>query len=97
MFSETPLLAACTAGRSLELVGFLLRQPEVDPNYQAMDGHTGEAFHPLQSTEYPDERIFNLALHSACFHGHLRIVQYLLENGADQSLTARVLSKLRDQ
>uniref|UniRef100_A0A915EIG8 Protein kinase domain-containing protein n=1 Tax=Ditylenchus dipsaci TaxID=166011 RepID=A0A915EIG8_9BILA len=29
------------------------------------------------------------ALHSACYHGHLRVVQYLLDNGADQSLTAR--------
>uniref|UniRef100_A0A1I7UJQ2 Protein kinase domain-containing protein n=1 Tax=Caenorhabditis tropicalis TaxID=1561998 RepID=A0A1I7UJQ2_9PELO len=29
------------------------------------------------------------ALHSACYHGHVRIVQYLLENGADQSLASR--------
>uniref|UniRef100_A0A0K0CZ87 Protein kinase domain-containing protein n=1 Tax=Angiostrongylus cantonensis TaxID=6313 RepID=A0A0K0CZ87_ANGCA len=29
------------------------------------------------------------ALHSACYHGHLHIVQYLMENGADQSLAAR--------
>lgn len=29
------------------------------------------------------------ALHSACYHGHLQVVQYLLENGADQSLAAR--------
>ncbi|KJH46496.1 ankyrin repeat protein [Dictyocaulus viviparus] len=28
------------------------------------------------------------ALHSACYHGHLQIVQYLMENGADQSLAA---------
>lgn len=33
-------MAACTAGR-FELVCFLMRQPEVDPNYQAQDGHTG--------------------------------------------------------
>ncbi|KAL3111592.1 hypothetical protein niasHT_019939 [Heterodera trifolii] len=70
LFSETPLMAACTAGR-FELVCFLMRQPEVDPNYQAQDGHT--------------------ALHSACFHGHIRVVQYLLDNGADQSLTARAV------
>ncbi|CAJ0580922.1 unnamed protein product, partial [Mesorhabditis spiculigera] len=31
------------------------------------------------------------ALHSACYHGHLRLVQFLLENGADQSLTARAV------
>uniref|UniRef100_A0A1I7XSS6 Protein kinase domain-containing protein n=1 Tax=Heterorhabditis bacteriophora TaxID=37862 RepID=A0A1I7XSS6_HETBA len=31
------------------------------------------------------------ALHSACYHGHLRIVQYLLDNGADQSLSARAV------
>ncbi|PAV59013.1 hypothetical protein WR25_12855 [Diploscapter pachys] len=29
------------------------------------------------------------ALHSACYHGHVRIVQYLLDNGADQSLAAK--------
>ncbi|TKR67069.1 hypothetical protein L596_023276 [Steinernema carpocapsae] len=34
------------------------------------------------------------ALHSACYHGHLRVVQYLLENGADQSLTARAVSNM---
>ncbi|GMS87452.1 hypothetical protein PENTCL1PPCAC_9627 [Pristionchus entomophagus] len=28
-------------------------------------------------------------LHSACYHGHVAVVQFLLENGADQSLTAR--------
>ncbi len=33
--------------------------------------------------------MFIAALHSACYHGHLRLVQFLLENGADQSLTAR--------
>ncbi|CAD6185712.1 unnamed protein product [Caenorhabditis auriculariae] len=31
------------------------------------------------------------ALHSACYHGHVRLVQYLLENGADQSLAARAV------
>ncbi|CAK5007095.1 unnamed protein product [Meloidogyne enterolobii] len=73
LFSETPLMAACTAGR-FELVCFLMRQPEVDPNHQAQDGHT--------------------ALHSACYHGHIRVVQYLLDNGADQSLTARASDNL---
>ncbi|KAI3414040.1 hypothetical protein GPALN_011506 [Globodera pallida] len=67
LFSETPLMAACTAGR-FELVCFLMRQPEVDPNHQAQDGP-----------------------HGACFHGHIRVVQYLLDNGADQSLTARAV------
>jgi serine/threonine-protein kinase TNNI3K len=71
VFNETPLQAACSAGKSLELVSFLMRQPDIDANYQSKDGHT--------------------ALHSACFHGHLRIVQHLLENGADQSLTARAV------
>lgn len=31
------------------------------------------------------------ALHSACYHGHLRFVQFLLDSGADQSLTARAV------
>ncbi|CAJ0941782.1 unnamed protein product, partial [Mesorhabditis belari] len=31
------------------------------------------------------------ALHSACYHGHVRLVQFLLDNGADQSLTARAV------
>ena len=30
------------------------------------------------------------ALHSACYHGHLRVVQYLLEKGADINLVASV-------
>ncbi|KAK3601000.1 hypothetical protein CHS0354_008110 [Potamilus streckersoni] len=30
------------------------------------------------------------ALHSACFHGHIRVVQFLLENGADMNLVASV-------
>ncbi|KAI6214704.1 Serine/threonine-protein kinase TNNI3K [Aphelenchoides besseyi] len=71
LFNEIPFQAACTSGKSLELVSFLIRQPAVNPNYQSKDGHT--------------------ALHSACYHGHLRIVQYLLDNGADQSLTARAI------
>ncbi|XP_014681457.1 PREDICTED: serine/threonine-protein kinase TNNI3K-like isoform X2 [Priapulus caudatus] len=28
------------------------------------------------------------ALHSACFHGHIKVVQYLLDHGADMNLTA---------
>uniref|UniRef100_A0A914MPK7 Protein kinase domain-containing protein n=1 Tax=Meloidogyne incognita TaxID=6306 RepID=A0A914MPK7_MELIC len=34
------------------------------------------------------------SLHSACYHGHIRVVQYLLDNGADQSLTARASDNL---
>ncbi|CAD5214642.1 unnamed protein product [Bursaphelenchus okinawaensis] len=71
VFHETILQAACTSGKSLELVAFLLRQPGIDPNHQSQDGHT--------------------ALHSACYHGHIRIVQYLLDNQADQSLTAKAI------
>lgn len=32
-------------------------------------------------------RLF-LALHSACFHGHIRLVQFLLDSGADMNLVA---------
>lgn len=71
VFNETFFQASCTAGKSLELVAYLLRQPGIKPNRQSKDGHT--------------------ALHSACYHGHLRIVQYLLDNGADQSLTAKAI------
>jgi len=78
-------MAACTAGRS-DLVAFLTRQPEVDPNYQAQDGHTGKQ----TIAKFPWFPQFP-ALHSACFHGHIRVVQYLLDNGADQSLTARAM------
>ncbi|MCP9258811.1 Serine/threonine-protein kinase TNNI3K [Dirofilaria immitis] len=70
-FLRNTLHAACTNGRNLELVAFLLKQPGVDANFQGQDGHT--------------------ALHSACYHGHLRFVQFLLDNGADQSLTARAV------
>lgn len=41
VFSEPPLHAACTSGKSLELVAYLLKQPGVDANYQGQDGHTG--------------------------------------------------------
>ncbi|KAI6176629.1 Serine/threonine-protein kinase TNNI3K [Aphelenchoides bicaudatus] len=76
VFNETPFQAACSAGKSFELVAFLMRQPDININLQSSDGHT--------------------ALHSACFHGHLRIVQHLLENGADQSLTARALEPVNN-
>lgn len=29
-----------------------------------------------------------LALHSACFHGHIRLVQFLLDCGADMNMVA---------
>lgn len=45
VFSETPLHAACTGGKSLELIAFLMKQPGVDPNYQGHDGHTGGHYH----------------------------------------------------
>jgi hypothetical protein len=36
-----PLHSACTNGRSLELIKFLLEQPTVNMNCQGKDGHTG--------------------------------------------------------
>ena len=30
-----------------------------------------------------------LGLHSACYHGHVEVVQFLLENGANAHLMAR--------
>ena len=41
LFGETPLHSACTNGRSLELIKFLLEQPTVNMNCQGKDGHTG--------------------------------------------------------
>ncbi|VDP06223.1 unnamed protein product [Soboliphyme baturini] len=61
--------SACTNGKSLELVSFLLKQPGVNINFQGQDGHT--------------------ALHSACYNGHLAVVQFLLDNGADPTISAR--------
>lgn len=29
-----------------------------------------------------------IGLHSACYHGHIRLVQFLLDNGADMNLVA---------
>lgn len=40
VFSESPLHAACTGGKSWELVAYLLKQPGVDVNQQGADGHT---------------------------------------------------------
>ncbi|KAG3283383.1 serine/threonine-protein kinase TNNI3K [Ictidomys tridecemlineatus] len=59
---------ACTYGKSIDLVKFLLDQNVVNINHQGRDGHTG--------------------LHSACYHGHIRLVQFLLDNGADMNLVA---------
>uniref|UniRef100_A0A1I8AX76 ANK_REP_REGION domain-containing protein n=1 Tax=Meloidogyne hapla TaxID=6305 RepID=A0A1I8AX76_MELHA len=56
LFSETPLMAACTAGR-FELVCFLMRQPEVDPNHQAQDGHTGKKIYGGISFEIPNSNL----------------------------------------
>lgn len=33
--------SACTSGRSLELIKYLLEHPNVNINYQGKDGHTG--------------------------------------------------------
>uniref|UniRef100_A0A8C6UKZ6 TNNI3 interacting kinase n=1 Tax=Neogobius melanostomus TaxID=47308 RepID=A0A8C6UKZ6_9GOBI len=59
---------ACTYGKDLEMVKFLLSQNAMSINHQGRDGHT--------------------ALHSACFHGHIRLVQFLLDSGADMNLVA---------
>ncbi|KAI4828324.1 hypothetical protein KUCAC02_022421, partial [Chaenocephalus aceratus] len=59
---------ACTYGKALEMVKFLLSQNAMSINTQGRDGHT--------------------ALHSACFHGHIRLVQFLLDSGADMNLVA---------
>lgn len=32
--------------------------------------------------------LFVPGLHSACYHGHIRLVQFLLDNGADMNLVA---------
>jgi hypothetical protein len=48
VWSETPLHAACTYGKSAELIRLLLDQPvSVSPsiNYQGRDGHTGKNYH----------------------------------------------------
>uniref|UniRef100_A0A803WFP4 Serine/threonine-protein kinase TNNI3K n=1 Tax=Ficedula albicollis TaxID=59894 RepID=A0A803WFP4_FICAL len=68
IFSETAFHSACTYGKNIELVKFLLDQNVVSINHQGRDGHTG--------------------LHSACYHGHIRLVQFLLDNGADMNLVA---------
>uniref|UniRef100_A0A8C0PSX1 Serine/threonine-protein kinase TNNI3K n=1 Tax=Canis lupus familiaris TaxID=9615 RepID=A0A8C0PSX1_CANLF len=68
IFSETAFHSACTYGKSIDLVKFLLDQNVISINHQGRDGHTG--------------------LHSACYHGHIRLVQFLLDNGADMNLVA---------
>ena len=35
----------------------------------------------------------NTALHSACYHGHIRVVQFLLEWRADMNLVAQVIEQ----
>lgn len=36
------------------------------------------------------------ALHSACYHGHIRCVQFLLENRADMNLVAAISDQSGD-
>uniref|UniRef100_A0A8D0GPR0 TNNI3 interacting kinase n=1 Tax=Sphenodon punctatus TaxID=8508 RepID=A0A8D0GPR0_SPHPU len=68
IFSETAFHSACTYGKNIELVKYLLDQNALGINHQGRDGHTG--------------------LHCACYHGHIRLVQFLLDNGADMNLVA---------
>lgn len=79
------------------MVKFLLSQNAMSINYQGRDGHTGETsftnwfINFLQCTEFHYYLCVLwccLALHSACFHGHIRLVQFLLDSGADMNLVA---------
>lgn len=79
------------------MVKFLLSQNAMSINYQGRDGHTGESrllidlLISLQCTEFHYYLCVLwccLALHSACFHGHIRLVQFLLDSGADMNLVA---------
>ena len=33
-------------------------------------------------------KMYSSVLHSACYHGHLKLVEYLLDRGADSTLLA---------
>jgi hypothetical protein len=46
IFNETPLQASCSAGKSFDLVSFLMRQ-DMDINFQSSDGHTGNINIPI--------------------------------------------------
>uniref|UniRef100_A0A1A8AVT1 TNNI3 interacting kinase n=1 Tax=Nothobranchius furzeri TaxID=105023 RepID=A0A1A8AVT1_NOTFU len=60
-----------------EIIQFLLQGKfEVQPHSVNIYGDT-----PLHLACYN-------ALHSACFHGHIRLVQFLLDSGADMNLVA---------
>lgn len=81
------------------MVKFLLSHNAMSINYQGRDGHTGDTsvYLSIESTftSYPAAS-FSItcalwrcpALHSACFHGHIRLVQFLLDSGADMNLVA---------
>ncbi|OUC49840.1 ankyrin repeat protein [Trichinella nativa] len=77
LYGDTPLHNACTAGKSVDLIGYLLKQPGVNVNCQGRDGHT--------------------PLHSACYNGHLKVVKFLLDQGADMDISAnsQILRKFK--
>jgi hypothetical protein len=78
VFSETPLHATCTSGKSLDLVSYLLKQPGmsvIDDMYVCIHSLTAgvDANHQGQDGHTP--------LHSASYHGHIHVVQVQYEGG----------------
>ncbi|KAI6187748.1 Serine/threonine-protein kinase TNNI3K [Aphelenchoides besseyi] len=106
IYGDTPLHAACYKGK-LEAAKLLLQETnddalqmenlfnEIPLQAACTSGKSLElvSFLIRQPATNPNyqSKDGHTALHSACYHGHLRIVQYLLDNGADQSLTARAI------
>ncbi|EFO20785.2 TKL/MLK/HH498 protein kinase [Loa loa] len=106
VYGDTPLHAACYAGRLdavkrlLDFAGSITLNMEnvfsETPLHAACtNGRNLELVAFLLKQPGVDANFQgqdgHTALHSACYHGHLRFVQFLLDNGADQSLTARAV------
>lgn len=104
IYGDTPMHLACYAGK-LEVVRQLVQRTGIEsltkenifsetPLHSACtSGKTVELINFL--LKQPSVNVNcqgkdgHTALHSACYHGHVRLVQFLLEKGAEPSLVAK--------
>ena len=89
----TTLLYSASRNNHFDLVKYLIETAKCSvnaPNEQDL----GKSLSAARTTEHDYEmrsKAASTALHAACFNGHLSIVQYLLEHGADHYIKNQAL------